>query len=159
MNIDIESYYRNYGPMVLRRCRSILREEEAAVDAMQETFVRIIRSKDRLEDRAPSSLLYTTATHVCLNQLRKNRRNREMVWGDGLDQFQDPEQWEKRLLDRHFLERLFSEEAESTRTMAYLHYVDGFTLAETAEQTGFSVSGVRKRLRKLNRKGLSKKEA
>ena len=33
--------------------------------------------------------------------------------------------------------------------MAVLHYVDGLTLEEVAEETGMSVSGVRKRLRGL----------
>jgi RNA polymerase sigma-70 factor (ECF subfamily) len=63
------------------------------------------------------------------------------------------------VLDAHFLERLFAEEEENTRTMAFLHYRDGFTLEETARQTGFSVSGVRKRLRRLRERGLALKEA
>jgi RNA polymerase sigma-70 factor (ECF subfamily) len=33
--------------------------------------------------------------------------------------------------------------------MAMLHYVDGMTLAEVADEVGMSVSGVRKRLRGL----------
>ena len=33
--------------------------------------------------------------------------------------------------------------------MAVLHYVDGLTLEQVAAETGLSVSGVRKRLRKL----------
>jgi RNA polymerase sigma-70 factor (ECF subfamily) len=38
---------------------------------------------------------------------------------------------------------------ENTRYMAVLHYIDGLTLEETAQETGMSVSGVRKRLRRL----------
>jgi DNA-directed RNA polymerase specialized sigma24 family protein len=44
---------------------------------------------------------------------------------------------------RLLLDRLFGREPESTRTMAVLHYVDGFTLEEVARETGLSVSGVR----------------
>jgi RNA polymerase sigma-70 factor (ECF subfamily) len=33
--------------------------------------------------------------------------------------------------------------------MAVLHYVDGLTLEQVAAETGLSVSGVRKRLKKL----------
>jgi RNA polymerase sigma-70 factor (ECF subfamily) len=33
--------------------------------------------------------------------------------------------------------------------MAVLHYVDGLTLEQVADETGLSVSGVRKRLRQL----------
>jgi RNA polymerase sigma-70 factor (ECF subfamily) len=43
--------------------------------------------------------------------------------------------------------------------MAVLHYVDRLTLEETAVEVGLSVSGVRKRLRRLREKGLDLKEA
>ena len=65
----------------------------------------------------------------------------------------DGEDLETRTLDRLFLEKLFEDQRSSTRTMALLHYRDGFTLEETAEATGMSVSGVRKRLRKLRADG------
>jgi RNA polymerase sigma-70 factor (ECF subfamily) len=47
------------------------------------------------------------------------------------------------------LERLFGNEPESTQVMATLHLYDGLTLEEVAQETGMSVSGVRKRLRGL----------
>jgi RNA polymerase sigma-70 factor (ECF subfamily) len=31
---DFDNLYRQYGPMVLRRCRFILKNEEKALDAM-----------------------------------------------------------------------------------------------------------------------------
>jgi RNA polymerase sigma-70 factor (ECF subfamily) len=40
--------------------------------------------------------------------------------------------------------------------MAFLHYVDGLTLHETAKETGLSVSGVRKRLAGLRAKALKR---
>jgi RNA polymerase sigma-70 factor (ECF subfamily) len=41
--IDVEAVYRRYGPMVLRRCRTLLRDEERARDAMKDTFVKLVR--------------------------------------------------------------------------------------------------------------------
>ena len=74
MALDVESLYRKYGPMVLRRCRSLLGDEDQAMDAMQETFVKLLRYKERLTDKAPSSMLYCIATNVCLNMMRSQRR-------------------------------------------------------------------------------------
>ena len=34
--IDVEAYYARYGPMLLRRCRRLLRYNEKAFDALQE---------------------------------------------------------------------------------------------------------------------------
>jgi RNA polymerase sigma-70 factor (ECF subfamily) len=61
-------------------------------------------------------------------------------------------------LDRLLLDDIFASEKESTRTMAVLHYVDKLTLEETAECVGLSVSGVRKRLRRLRERGLLVRE-
>ncbi|MFW5686530.1 MAG: RNA polymerase sigma factor, partial [Spirochaetota bacterium] len=65
---------------------------------------------------------------------------------------------EDQALSGHFLARLFGQEPDSTKTMAVLHYVDGLTLEETAHRVGMSVSGVRKRLRQLRKRGLELKD-
>ena len=67
---------------------------------------------------------------------------------------EDPE---PRLDARAMLDRLFARHRDSTRTIAVLHFVDGLTLAEVAQEVGMSVSGVRKRLRGL-RESLEKLE-
>jgi RNA polymerase sigma-70 factor (ECF subfamily) len=48
--VDIEAYYRRYAPMVLRRCRRLLRDEEEAVDAMQDVFVRMMQRREVVAD-------------------------------------------------------------------------------------------------------------
>jgi RNA polymerase sigma-70 factor (ECF subfamily) len=58
MEINIEEYYTRYGPMVMRRCRQLLRDEEKALDAMQEVFTKLMISKKRLRGIYPSSLLF-----------------------------------------------------------------------------------------------------
>jgi DNA-directed RNA polymerase specialized sigma24 family protein len=68
--IDVDACYRTYGPMVMRRCRRLLRDEEKAVDAMHDVFVQLLRNEDRLQATATSSLLLQIATNVCLNKLR-----------------------------------------------------------------------------------------
>ena len=139
--------------MVLRRCRSLLKDEDSALDAMQDVFVKVINKQDSLKDKYPSSLLYTIATNHCLNIIR---REKKMTTGDEiLDRIVSAEILEERAVDRMFLDQLFSSQKASTRTIAVLHYRDGLTLEETAEMTSLSVSGVRRRLRKLRETGFS----
>jgi RNA polymerase sigma-70 factor (ECF subfamily) len=148
-HIDVEALYRKYGAMVLRRCRHFLRNEDAAADAMQETFVRVLRSGKKLTASYPSSLLYRIATNVCLNMLRTNRRH-PTVSGDALfDGMGGREKMEDRVLDSFVLEQVFSGARESTRRAAEMHFLEGCTLAETAERVELSISGVRKRFRAL----------
>jgi RNA polymerase sigma-70 factor (ECF subfamily) len=150
--VDIDSLYRSHGPMVLRRCRRLLRDEAKAVDAMHDVFVEILRRRESLDARSPAGLLLTTATHVCLNRLRTMRRKPEDQEDDVLFQIAsmgDAPNAEGRTLAGRILDRLFAGQPESTRLIAVLHYVDRLTLEEVAAEVGMSVSGVRKRLRNL----------
>jgi RNA polymerase sigma-70 factor (ECF subfamily) len=149
MPIDVDDAYRRYGPMVLRRCRTMIREEQAAYDAMQDVFVQLLRHRHRLDDRGMSSLLYRMATNVCLNRIRSQSRRPEDASSDLLAQIAAASSEEQRTGARALLDRLLGDEPESTATMAVLHLHDGLTLEEVAEVVGLSVSGVRKRLRKL----------
>lgn len=149
MAVDVESMYRRYGPMVLRRCRQILGDPQQASDAMQDVFVQIVRRREDLDDRASSSLLYRTATNVCLNRLRTRRRKPGDPASDTLDRIASAGAEVDRGEARAVLRRLFGGEPESTATIAMLHLHDGLTLEQTAHEVGMSVSGVRKRLRKL----------
>lgn len=159
MGLDIDALYRKYGPMVLRRCRKLLGDDEQAMDAAQETFVKLLRYQTTLNDRAPSSMLYTIATNVCLNVMRTARRRPRPAGDEALERIASVDDVEGRALDRTMLDRIFGRERASTRTMAVLHYVDGMTLEEVAGHVGLSVSGVRKRLRQLKERTRALEEA
>jgi len=152
MDIDVEAAYRRFGPMVLRRCRAMLRNDEMAKEALQEVFVKLIRHQQKLEDRAMSSLLYRMATNECLNRLRGQRRRPEDADHEKIMQIAAVSDFEGESLARLGLQRIFGTEPPSTRTIAVLHFVDGMTYEEVAQAVGLSVSGVRKRLRTLSQR-------
>jgi RNA polymerase sigma factor (sigma-70 family) len=149
VSLDVATCYAQHGPMVLRRCRRLLGDEARAVDAMQDTFVRLLTHAGRLDDTGLSSLLYRMATQVCLNRLRTEQRRPEVTGGELLARIADTGDTEQRTLAQAVLGRLFGAEQESTQTIAVLHLLDGLTLDEVAGEVGLSVSGVRKRLRAL----------
>ncbi len=149
MAIDVEDAYRRFGPMVVRRCRALLADDEQAVDAMHDVFVRLIREHERLDDRGMSSLLYRIATNVSLNKLRTRRRKPEVADDDMLAALAHAGDLEDATHGRSLVAKLFGRVSESTTTMAVMHWVDGMSLDEVAAETGMSVSGVRKRLRLL----------
>jgi len=139
--------------MVYRRCMFLLRDEAEASDMMQNVFLRIYERRDSLDLSAPSSLLWNTATRLCLNRIRdKARRGLNTDCSEMLLQIAAEDDEMDSYEAGNILTKIFSKEPESTRTMAVLHFVDGMTLEETAEAVGLSVSGVRKRLRTLQSK-------
>lgn len=143
--VDVEALYERYGPMVLRRCRHLLRDEDEALDVMQDVFMNLIKHSGRLTARYPSSLLYRIATNLSLNRIRDRRREPSRPGDEMLHAIACHPDQDAPLL----LERLFGRHPESTRTMAVLHYLDGMTLEAVAGECGMSVSGVRRRLRTL----------
>jgi RNA polymerase sigma-70 factor (ECF subfamily) len=145
--------YEAYAPMVYRRAMMLLRDVTEAEDMVQNVFLRVFERWDSLDVSLPSSLLWNTATRLCLNRIRdKKRRGLDCDTSELLLSIAcaDDDEGEKEA--RGILAKLFSREPESSRTIAVLHFVDGMTLEETAREVGLSVSGVRKRLRGLQAK-------
>jgi RNA polymerase sigma-70 factor (ECF subfamily) len=142
--------------MVLRRCRQLLRDEQEALDACQDVFVRVIEHRRTLDARYPSSLLYRIATNVCLNRIRDRKRSAAasataIHEDERVDEIACAGAPHGNSDARMLLDWLFNRHPESSRTIALLHYVDGLTLEQVAAEIGLSVSGVRKRLRRLRR--------
>lgn len=150
--VDSAELYRRYGPMVHRRCRALLKDNERALEATQDVFVQVLRREASLDVHAPSALLWQIATNVCLNHIRSRGRRPEDADDpvDGLVSriacVPDPD---GRLDAASLLDRLFDRSPPSTRAIATMHLLDGMTFEEIAADTGLSVSGVRKRLRTL----------
>lgn len=144
--IDIETTYKEFGPMVYRRCLQLLGDEAQAAEAMQDVFVKLMGVE---EVSAPSSLLYIMATRHCLNILRSKKRRPEDAGGDLVYEIASARDFEETSKARLLLAQLFGRTPESSRVIAVLHYLDGLTLEEVAKEVGMSVSGVRKRLRVL----------
>ena len=151
-NRDFDEVYRKYAPMVLRRCRAILKDEEKALDAMQDVFLRILDSKCKIKEVC-SSLFYVTATRVCLNKIRSDKLRSgldfDVISETVADSFSEAER--DRIEAGIMLEKIFSGRDKKDALIATLHFVDGLTLEETAGQVGMSVSGVRKRISELKK--------
>jgi RNA polymerase sigma-70 factor (ECF subfamily) len=155
---DIPGWYEKYGPMVIRRCRAVLGNEDEALDAAQDVFVNLLNAEKRLHSRFPSSLLYTMATNVCLNRLRRRR----MV--HGLGETADETEGEVPFIDRGFervegellVEAILQDESELDRTVCYMYYADGISLKEIGGAVNLSVSGVRKKLQAFKKRARRK---
>ena len=152
MEIDVEVFYTRYGPMVLRRCRKLLKNEEKAMDAMQEVFTNLLLNQKRLKNKYPSSLLYRIATNVCLNIIRIERSHQFIDGENILTNIAMYDETENKLIINNLLDHIFKREKKSTREIAVMHFVDGMTLKEVAGAVGLSLSGVRKRLRELRQR-------
>jgi RNA polymerase sigma-70 factor (ECF subfamily) len=136
--------YRTYGPAVYRRCLKLLRDPEAAKDATQEVFVKLLGDTDRFE-RMETALpwLYRVATNRCLNVLRDRRRHGEEDLGE----------WEvadaaaaPSYPDRQLAQAVLSSFDEGTQAVAVGVLLDGMGHEELASALGLSRKTVERRL-------------
>lgn len=136
--------YRTYGPAVYRRCLRLLKDREAASDATQEVFVKLVRDIAKLDD--PAIILpwiYRVATNHCLNALRnKGRRGEEPL---ELQLSEHPAE-EVSFPDRHLAGSILSHFDEGTQAVAVGVLVDGMGHEELAGVLGISRKTVERRL-------------
>ncbi len=81
--------YRRHGGPLLRHLERIVRRRAVAEELLQETFSRVHRARSRYQPEAKfSSWIYTIATHLALNELRRpaNARPHRSLDDDGAAQ-------------------------------------------------------------------------
>jgi RNA polymerase sigma-70 factor (ECF subfamily) len=148
--LDITQLYRQYGDMVLGRCRTLLGNDADAQEVTQDVFLKLHRKQHLYRGEAsPSTFLYKVTTTTCLNRLRSRRRRPE----DPVEEMPVPRGQPLRtdaLLEnvevRHLIDHLMAEEDDRTRACLTYHYIDGMTHDETGEMLGISGAAVRKRI-------------
>src|SRR6266536_2597977 len=103
----IAELYREYGPFVYRRCLRLLKHPDAARDATQEVFVKLVRDIGKLEGRASGlPWLYRVATNHCLNHVRhQNRSARDMLQSLEIQSLASEHPYPERILVHAILSR------------------------------------------------------
>jgi RNA polymerase sigma-70 factor (ECF subfamily) len=152
-DVWIEDLYQRYGPALLRRARTLLGDEAAAWDAVQEVFVRALQTGSRFRHEAsPMSWLYRITTNHCLNRLRDGGRRshllREQLGGGAPAPMPDGE---LSVAVREVLRLLPREVAE----IAIYSYVDRMGHDEIAALLGLSPRTIRNRLREFQTRAQS----
>lgn len=142
--MDVQSYYQKYGPMVLRRCRKILGNEELAHEALQETFMRFMERSSG--DACGSSFFYTVATNICLNILKSKEYRRGLAPCGDVAQILCSSEMEQDTLAQQLFDRLIHGHDQLMKKIVLYHVIDEMTLEETAKLLGLSVGQVRRSL-------------
>ncbi|MBS2031530.1 MAG: sigma-70 family RNA polymerase sigma factor [Deltaproteobacteria bacterium] len=144
--------YRRFGPLILARCRRLLRERALAEDVCQEVFVRVFTHLDqaRTDDEA-LMWMYRVSTNLCLDALRKR-----VLHGETAEL--DPEHaatergTDARVEDRELVQKLLAGTPEKLHATALLYHVDGLEQAEIAVTLDVTRRTVINRLQEFTRR-------
>lgn len=147
---EIAELYERYAHVLLHRCRRILRNEEDAQDAVQETFARVIRNAETFRKQSsPLTWMYTISTNHCLNVIRNRQTRRRKLDDHTADVAHalGAVATEREGTEDHArLLSMLEEADEQTRRCVIHTWFDDCTREETARLVGISVPTVRKRL-------------
>lgn len=151
---EIAEIYLRFGPIVSRRCRYLLRDEEAAKDATQEVFVKVMRSLELFRGEAsPLTWVLKIATNHCLNQIASKRAGWRELYRQQTEHAHAAfgstggEQIERAEQVRRLLGKLDAE----TQQVAIHYFVDEMTQDEIGAALGRSLPTIRKRIAKFVR--------
>jgi RNA polymerase sigma-70 factor, ECF subfamily len=150
---------RRHSPMVKKRIFSIVRNQEDAEDALQDTLLRAYRHIDRFRRNCKfSTWLTSIGTNAALMILRK-RKTRKEGNTDGLQdgsgvweatEFVDPSLNPERLHSRRQIILVMRKEIEklrpTLRSMIEQHYGTECSLEESARALDISVGAAKSRL-------------
>lgn len=136
---EVEKIFDTYGPMVLRRARTLLGDEDEAKDVMQEVFMKALSEHPQFEVSAQAaSWLYRVTTNMCLNQLRNTKRRRILVMENAPKEASITGDSELAVLAR----QLLADADESWSRAAVMVHVDGMSYQEASEALGVSTRSV-----------------
>lgn len=152
---------RHHGP-VYRFCLRSLRSPEAAADATQEVFLRVVKNAMSWEPRAKfTTWVYTIARNFCIDEARKGRFRRteslnETVGKDG----EGEEKIERVASDTPLADRVahgtrmrkaidaaLAELPEEQREVFLMREVSGLQFKDIADATGVGENTVKSRMR------------
>jgi RNA polymerase sigma-70 factor, ECF subfamily len=143
---DVSALYAKYGFFLRRRCRTILRDHALADDALQEAFVKVLRSEGGLRGvEEPLRWLYRVVDRCCFDALRKRRRSVESASEEeGATAHPGVE-----IEMRDAVLRLLGTLGEDEMQIALFLFVDGMSQGEIAEEMGVSRVTINKRVQTI----------
>ena len=140
---DIEAVYDMYADMLYRLSLSYLQNSEDARDAVQDVFIKYATASDIFKDDEHKKAWLIRVTVNCCNDMLRRRKLRNYV---PLDEISETvaldDESSSDIMNCLKLIPL------KNRAAVILHYLEGYSVEETAKVLKISVSAVKMRLKR-----------
>jgi RNA polymerase sigma factor (sigma-70 family) len=149
---EVKVLYERYASMVFRRCRMFLKSEDEARDAVQEVFMKLMRSLDTITKKdSIYSWLLSASTNHCISQLRKKKHESFDEEFHGSPQSAGGLPQERRMVLDEIMRHFLAPWDEKVRQVIIYTYIDGYKQEEIARLTGMGESTIRRHLTRFRR--------
>lgn len=157
--LAFEKLISSYEKKAYNIAYRMMNNEEDAKDVTQEAFIKIYKSiKNFREESSFSTWLYRIVTNVCLDELRKKKRNETTplelnIENDkgtthieiGMDE-ETPEDLYERLEERQMILNTINSLKDDYKTVIILRDIQGFSYEEIASILSCSLGTVKSRI-------------
>ncbi len=145
---------QHFGQRIYRTALKILKEEESARDAVQETLINIHRAAETFRGEARLSTWINRITvNVCLEMIRKNRRHAARTEEDISEHvtledrsLRDPFTETYRGEVRRRVQAALARISRKHRVVVRMHDLEGYTIKEIADRVGVAEGTIKSRL-------------
>ena len=145
-----DALFRRYQLPLYAYVMELVRDEQAGLDIVQETFISAVRHIGGLRDEARfGSWLFSIAHQKVVQRWRKPERTDsldEQPDGDLPDEQDNPRDWLIRREQEEQFMAWLNELPMPQRSVLLLHFVEDFSLEEIAAVTGVPVGTVKSRM-------------
>lgn len=146
----IAQLYQEHHTWLYQWLLKKLRSKDRAEDVAQDTFLKILKSKELLNLKEPKAFLCTTAKHIIIDQARREKI--EHAYLQYHAQFADDQFYPSpeevisiiQVLDQ--IANALSQLEDRPRQILLMHYLDGISQVEIAEQMQLSIKTIQRDL-------------
>jgi RNA polymerase sigma-70 factor (ECF subfamily) len=155
--------FRHLYPLVARLVRSHLPRRTSQEDLVQTVFMKLFANLDRFSGTVPlEHWVSRIAINTCLNQLAAEKSRPELRWADMTEEQtealeavtageQAQEPWQN-LAAREIVEKLLAQLTPAERLLLTLLHLEGRSVAEVRQITGWNVPVIKVRAFRARRK-------
>ena len=158
-----QALFRHLYPLVARLVRSHLPRRTSQEDLVQIVFMKIFANLDRFFGAVPlEHWVSRIAINTCLNQLAAEKARPELRWSDLSEEQTEaleavtagPEELEplQNLASREIVEKLLEQLAPTDRLVLTLLHLEGRSVEEVRQITGWNVPVIKVRAFRARRK-------
>ena len=149
-----QELFNRFRQKIYRTALRILKEEQSAQDALQETFINVHRAAGKFRgDSKLGTWINRIAINACLEILRRNKKHQQRTEEDLSDQMliqdgKQPSPFEsyRRAEIRDRVDRGLSRLGDKHRDVLRMHDLAGYTIREIAERLQVAEGTVKSRL-------------
>ena len=155
--------FRHLYPLVARLVRSHLPRRTSQEDLVQTVFMKVFANLDRFSGTVPlEHWVSRIAINTCLNQLAAEKARPELRWADLSEEQTDaleaatagPKELDpgRNVAAREIVQKLLAQLAPADRLLMTLMHLEGRSVAEVRQITGWNVPVIKVRAFRARRK-------